>query len=644
LEPDLRRVFFVDKSAILCRLFLLPVAIVALSAAQAHAQLPLPALPPPSSPPSAPPPVDAQTLAKLDPLAQQHLLHPSGHSPIIVRAINAASVGAVALLIQQVGGTLGRELPILTAQVAEVPDLSLPALARSPAVQRIALNRLTLGAMERTGPTVGATAVQQQLGYDGSGIDVAVIDSGVTSWHDDLTQAGVPGSQRVDQFVDFVGGQSTPYDDFGHGTHVAGIIASNGFDSGGARAGIAPGAHLVVLKVLDASGNGRISDVIAAFDYVVNNKDLFHIRVINLSVGSGVYESYNSDFLTLAAKRAVEQGIVVVAAAGNAGRNAQGAVQYGAITSPGNAPWVLTVGASSHMGTVDRSDDTIAAFSSRGPTAVDYTAKPDIVAPGVGIYSLSALNSTMYSTRSSYLLPGTVTTPPLPYLSLSGTSQATPVVTGTVALMLQANPALTPNAVKAILEYTAQVYSGNSFLTQGAGFLNARGAVQLALSFGPSQTSGAPSPPEWGGQLIWGDQRVQGGQLTSDANSWAPDVVWGAATTPGGQNVTWGVVCGTGTCTPGDGGWNTWGTRCSDASCSSIVWGSANSENVVWGSTCGGADCQTTTWSTSSSATVVWGSTSPDDTVVWGNSASPDDTVVWGNSCGSNCDPMIWPQ
>jgi serine protease AprX len=627
---------------ILSRLFFLPLAIVALSAAQAHAQLPL--LPPPLPPPPVPLPVDPQTLAKLDPLTQQHFLHPSGHSRVIVRASDAASVGAVAQLIQLVGGSLGRALPLVTAQVADVPDLSLPALAHSPAVQRIALDRLTLGATERTGPTVGATAVRQELGYDGSGIDVAVIDSGVTSWHDDLTQPGVPGSQRVDQFMDFVGGKSTPYDDYGHGTHVAGIIAGNGFDTDGARSGIAPGAHLVVVKVLDGSGGGRISDVIAAFDYIVNNKDLFHIRVINLSVGASVYESYNSDFLTLAAKRAVEQGIVVVAAAGNAGRNANGGVQYGAITAPGNAPWVLTVGASSHMGTVDRSDDTIAAFSSRGPTAQDYSAKPDIVAPGVGIYSLSAPNSTMYSTRSRYLLAGTVVTPSFPYLSLSGTSQATPVVAGTVALMLQANPALTPNAVKAILQYTAQLYPGNSFLAQGAGFLNARGAVQLALSFASSQTSAAPSPPEWGSQLIWGNHRLQGGQLTPDANGWAVDVVWGAAKTPDGQNVTWGVVCSTGNCAAGGSGWGIWDASCSDASCSSVVWGGANSENVVWGSTCGGADCQTRTWSTSDDGTVVWAnSASADDTVVWGNSAGSDDTVVWGNSC-ADCEPVIWSQ
>ena len=108
-----------------------------------------------------------------------------------------------------------------------------------------------------------------------------------------------------------------------------------------------------------------------------------------MSLGAGVFESYNTDPLTLAAKHAVDNGIVVVAAAGNMGKAANGQPQYGAITAPGNAPWVLTVGASSTMGTVNRVDDTIALYSSRGPTMIDYAAKPDLVAPGSGTMSLS---------------------------------------------------------------------------------------------------------------------------------------------------------------------------------------------------------------------------------------------------------------
>src|SRR5205807_7570897 len=164
--------------------------------------------------------------------------------------------------------------------------------------------------------------------------------------------------------------------------------------------------------------------------------------------------------LTLAAKRVADAGVVVVTAAGNIGHNAAGLEQYGGITAPGNAPWVLTVGASSSMGTAQRDDDTIAGYSSRGPSAVDFGAKPDLVAPGTGIVSLADPASTFYATKAAFLLAGQVSTPFLPYLSLSGTSMASPVVAGTVALMLQANPSLTPNAVKAILQYTSQSYAG----------------------------------------------------------------------------------------------------------------------------------------------------------------------------------------
>ena len=223
-----------------------------------------------------------------------------------------------------VGGTLGRSLPLINALVADVPNTALRLLGGNLLIAHISLDRRVTGSMERTGATVGATAVRQELGYDGAGIGVAIIDSGSGPSPDDLTD-GPGGISRVDRFVDFVNGRPIPYDDYGHGTHVAGIVAGNGFDSDGARAGIAPAARLIALKVLDASGQGRISDVIAALDDAVAQKDALNIRVINLSVAAAVYESYNVDPLTLAAQRAVAAGIVVVAAAGNDGRSAEGA-------------------------------------------------------------------------------------------------------------------------------------------------------------------------------------------------------------------------------------------------------------------------------------------------------------------------------
>ena len=212
----------------------------------------------------------------------------------------------------------------------------------------------------------------------------------------------------------------------------------------------------------------------------------------------------------------------------------RGETHYGGITAPGNAPWVLTVGASSHMGTIDREDDTIAPFSSRGPTAIDRAAKPDLVAPGVGIESLSAPNSTLYNTRSAYLLPGTVPTSYPPYLSLSGTSMSAPVVAGTVALMLQANPSLTPNAVKAVLQFTAQSSPSYDAFSQGAGFLNAQGAVELARFLAAPATAAYPADTIWSRQLFWGNYRADGGRLSPDANAWEPGTRWGGIASASG--------------------------------------------------------------------------------------------------------------
>ena len=576
---------------------------------------------------------DAQSL-KLDrPLTARAALL-TGRSPIIIRPLHPL----VDLLVRSVGGTLGGALPSVNGRVANVPNAALAVLAASGLVQRLAYDRPTVASNERTGVTVGATAVREAYGYDGSDVGVAVIDSGVAATHDDLTDPSL--SLRVVKFVDFVNGVTVPYDDYGHGTHVAGIVAGNGLDSSGARSGIAPRARLVVLKALNSSGTGRISDVIAALDYVVNHKTQFNIRVVNLSVAAGVYESYNSDLLAQATRQAVERGIVVVAAAGNVGRNSAGQAQYGGITAPGNAPWVLTVGGSSHMGTTDRADDVMARFSSRGPTRFDYAAKPDLVAPGVGIESLSAPGSTLYSKYSAYLLGGTIATSYPPYLSLSGTSMAAPVVAGTVALMLQANPSLTPNAVKAILQYTAQIYQAYDPLTEGAGFLNAAGAVQLARFF--SVGGEDPTDATWGRQIIWGNHRVSGGLLTPDVNAWALTMRWGSGTAAGGP-VVWGTVWNA-----ADNEWTTWSTSCSDIACTSASW-SGESPNVVWGARCGGADCAWTTWSATDDQTVVWGTddsqtvvwgTNDDETVVWGT--GDDETVVWGTGCGQDCEPVIW--
>ncbi len=586
---------------------------------------------------------------------------------------------------KKVGGKLGRRLNLIGAQVLDLPNGQLKKLASHPAVLSIHHDRPFATTMTRVTVASGARSVRSSLGYSGAGVGVAVVDSGVTSWHDDLTYHGgssavqTNGGQRVAAFVDFVNGQPTPYDDQGHGTHVSGIIAGNGYDAWGSRAGMAPDAHLVSLKVLDANGRGVISNAIAALDYVVANRQAYNIRVVNLSIGASVTESYNTDPLALAAKRAVDAGIVVVAAAGNLGRNSGGQLQYGGITAPGNAPWVLTVGAASHEGTPTRIDDTVAPYSSRGPTAIDFGAKPDLVAHGTGIVSLSDPNSLFYTTKSRYLLRGIVDPGYKPYLSLTGTSMAAPVVAGTVALMMQANPELTPNLVKALLQYTAQEDPDYNGLTQGTGFLNARGAVDLARFFKTAHAGQRYlSSRIWSRKIIWGNHRVGGGAITPGANAFKLGTTWGANFAEDGDNIVWGTDCETEDCdnivwgtvedhdnivwgTSDENGFDedgdniVWGTACSDdpttsEDCDNIVWGTSEDvDNIVWGTDCHGEDCDNIVWGTSAPGpdgfNIVWGTGEDRDNIVWGTNCRGEDcdNIVWGTDCtGEDCDNIVW--
>jgi hypothetical protein len=356
----------------------------------------------------------------------------------------------------------------------------------------------------------------------------------------------------------------------------------------------------------------------------------------------------------------------VVTAAGNRGHNAKGEAQYGGIVAPSNAPWVLTVGASSTEGTLTRRDDVMADYSSAGPTATDFLAKPDLVAPGTGTVSLASQGSTLAALKAASLLDGTLPLGFKPYLSMSGTSMAAPVVTGTVALMLQANPTLTPNLIKAILQYTAEQYDAYNTLQEGGGFLNTLGAVRLA-SFYRANKVGARMPTQgvWSQKIVWGNHRLAGGYLNPKGNAWATGVVWGAATGMNGDdNIVWGTTCGascdnivwgtgdTDNIVWGTGGednivWGTsddnivWGTSDDNivwgtsGDGDNIVWGTSD-DNIVWGTDCGGSDCDNIVWGTADNDNIVWGTASGDDNIVWGTS---EDNIVWGTSDGDN---IVW--
>jgi serine protease AprX len=603
---------------------------------------------------------------KLDRTLNERANVGTGKSRVIVSYKPGLDLSADA---RKLGLKLGRKLRLIGGQVVELSNGQLKKLADHPAVESIHFDRPTVGlpndvvATEAAQELQIAHALQGNPGFTGAGVGVAIIDSGITPWHDDLTYARgnsrhvkTNGGQRVAAFVDLVNGRTEPYDDYGHGTHVAGIIAGNGLRSNGVRTGSAPDAHLVVLKVLNESGRGQISHVIAALDYVVATRSEHNIRVANLSIAAAVLESVHTDPLTLAAKRAVEAGVVVVAASGNLGRNALGLAQYGGVTAPGNAPWVLTVGAYDHQGTTNPTDDVIAPFSSRGPTAIDFYAKPDVVAPGTGIVSLSVPTSDLYLLKSTQLVDGS-TLEDRQYLSLTGTSVAAPAVTGTIAVMMQANAGLTPNLAKAIVQYTAAFHEEYDALTQGAGFLNSGGAVELAHYFVAAREGQRyPKDPTWTGKIIWGSQWIGGGAILPGGNAWALTTVWGASHEEDGDNIVWGTRCTDEDCD--DIVWGTaededdivWGTFCADEDCDNIVWGTEeDSDNIVWGTDCGGEDCDNIVWGTRCEGedcdNIVWGTAEDDDNIVWGTDCGPEDcdNIVWGTECaGEDCDDIVW--
>jgi hypothetical protein len=257
-----------------------------------------------------------------------------------------------------------------------------------------------------------------------------------------------------------------------------------------------------------------------------------------------------------------------------------------------------------------------------------------------------------------------VATSYLPYLSLSGTSMASPVVAGTVALMLQANPRLTPNLVKAVIEYTAQDYNYDA-LTQGAGFLNARGAVQLAEFFATARPGDRyPFQKPWSRTIIWGNHELTNGVIKPAGTAWASNIVWGTSRADNGDNIVWGTVCGRscdnivwgtslldgdnivwGTLFDGDN--IVWGTNLADNIVwgtlfggDNIVWGTALGDNIVWGTTCGGNDCDNIVWCTALNLTnIVWGTALSADNIVWGTSGNADN-IVWGTS--AETDNVTW--
>jgi serine protease AprX len=322
--------------------------------------------------------------------------------------------------------------------------------------------------------TSGLLGLGSVPGYQGAGIGVAVIDSGISA-HSAI-------GSRVVARVNLVSSEpGVSGDPFGHGTHVAGMIGGAG--SAAARVttaysgGSAPAVRLIDVRVLGRTGMGYTSDVLAGIEWAIANRTKYGIRIINLSLGHPVAEPAATDPLCVAVERAVKSGIVVVASAGNYGLTSSGAPILGGITSPGNSPAALTVGAVDTNGTADRSDDKVAPYSSRGPTRFDFAVKPDVVAPGTRIVSLEANGSYIATTYPQYHVAGTGNNA---YLRLSGTSMATGVVSGGVALLLNAEPSLSPAQVKVALQTGARFLPSAGLIAGGTGSVDFAQTLKIA--------------------------------------------------------------------------------------------------------------------------------------------------------------------
>jgi serine protease AprX len=439
-----------------------------------------------------------------------------------------------------------RRYSVINGVAAAVSGTQLVALASSPSVGSIFSDATVIPSAAAGGysntqlwpDTVGSADVWSSGGNTPA---IAVVDSGVDATRPDL--AG-----RVVKQVGF-GKGSNSGDGYGHGTFVASLATG----AAASYAGVAPRSPIISLDVLGADGSGRLRDVVAAADWIYKNAAAYNIRVANFSLTDSATTSFTDDPLDAAVERLWMSGIVVVAAGGNYAVDGQ---ESGVLHSPGNDPFVITVGAGDLNGTADPGDDFAAPWSAWGYTP-DGFLKPDVCAPGRVMTAAVPTSSTMYTQHPDRIVaPG--------YMWMSGTSFAAPVVSGLAAYLLSQHPGWTPGQVKGALMVSAQPGADPSSTACGVG----------EVSTAASSVSAPPDPDSALYPFVHAD-RAAGGTPAFDAASWSSAAQ---------ANSAWDA-----------------------ASWSSASWSSASWSSASWSSA---------SWSSASWSSASWSSgTSPDGTL-----------------------------
>ncbi|MFQ5671104.1 MAG: S8 family peptidase [Acidobacteriota bacterium] len=622
---------------------------------------------------------------------------PSGSSTGTVAAIlqvrPGADRGALQAALNRQGVHVRRGFHCIDGMLVDLPLAALDAVASLAQVEVISpdrpVTRMMAPASSHVAATTGATQVVAS-GVDGAGIGIAVVDTGIEENFPDLGGSAAE-TDRVVARIDLVEpGEGSSLDPRGHGTHVAALAAGDGrvgLSRGMNFTGVAPGAHLVDVRVLDAEGTGQVSTVVAGLDWILSHHETLGIRVVNLSLGAPPAESATTDPLCRAAARLVDAGLVVVAAAGNFGE-VQGVRFYGGITAPGNERRVITVGAARSRGTDIRSDDSVAVFSSRGPALPDGIVKPDLVAPGQALISAEAPDNSLVLAHPEIHYDGSGTE--WSYMVLSGTSVSAPLVAGAAALVLEANPSLTPEMVKAALMATSQRLDDASVLDQGAGLLNAEGAVRLAANLDPAagrlpygaplRRAPAPAPVSElnGEQVVWSngllvnriwlggaalfDRRwpLHGPSLWSSAlwerqpwqdGQWSEELfsldargrdTAGAPGKAAGEPLLGDAGWVSGLAPTGEEGSVVWASVAMSSGCESpgaagdctLLWGTGNSweSGIIWGDLQG----QGIIWGDLQGQGIIWGDLQGQG-IIWGDLRGQG--IIWGDLQGQG---IIW--